>query len=133
MPRLRWTNTADGTDGGKQQGLWSVSVIDKFDDVRPSRIQFPVAGRVDRLLLKLRVGAFQSCQYLIVKTANPAHRKHSRQHPVFVSAGIRMPDCTHVPGLRGTHRCFQDSPPYFVGSAVIEVYPLEGVLDVTKR
>ena len=25
---------------------------------------------------------FKASQYLIVKTANPAHRKHSRQHPL---------------------------------------------------
>ena len=74
-----------------------MSILDECDDVSPSRGQFPIARRVDCLVLNLRVGAFQGLQYLIVKTANPAHRKYSRQHPLFVSAGICSPDRVLMP------------------------------------
>src|SRR5215469_2665633 len=107
--------------------------MDECDDVRPGRRQSPRAGRFDGLVVNLRVAALQGLQYLIVKTAYSAHRKHSCQHPVFVSAGIRGPDRVLVPVLGSAHRSLQDSPSNFLGNAVVEIKLLEQLLDVTKR
>src|ERR1700685_3967770 len=110
-----------------------MSVIDEFDDVRPCSIQFPIARRDDGLVIYLRVFTFQGLQYLIVKTANPEHPKSSRQHPLFVSAGICMPDRILMPDLGCAHGGFQNSPPHLLGSALIAIDLLERVLDVMKR
>src|SRR5947208_6359408 len=39
------------------------------------------------VVFDFEIAAFQGRQYLIVKTANPSHRKHSGHHPLFFSAG----------------------------------------------
>src|SRR5215469_18886584 len=106
--------------------------MDEFDDVRPCSIQFPIAGRDDGLVIYLRIFTFQGLQYLIVKTANPAHRKYSRQHPIFVSAAICMPDRILMPDLGCTHGGFQNSPPHLLGSAFIAIDLRERVLNVMK-
>ena len=77
---------------------------DKCQHMRPGRGQSPVAGRLDGLVMNLSVAALQGLQYLIVEAANPTHRKHSRQYPLLVSAGIRSPDRVPVPLLGSAHR-----------------------------
>src|SRR5215469_11858197 len=107
-------------------------VMDEFDDARPCSIQFPVARRNDGLMIYLRILTLQGLQYLIVKTAYPAHRKYSRQHPIFVSTGICMPDRILMPGLRCTHGGFQNSPSHFLGCAFIAIDLFERVLNVLE-
>src|SRR5215472_5227714 len=101
--------------------------------MRPGRGQSPVASRLDGLAVNLSVAAFQGLQYLIVEAANPTHRKHSRQDPLFVSAGIRGADGVLVPFLGSAHRCLKDSPPDFLGNALGEMKLVKPVLDVTER
>src|SRR5215469_5321951 len=101
--------------------------------MRPSPGQSPVAGRLDGLALNLNVAALQRLQYLNVEAANPIHRKNSRQYPLFVSAGICGLDRVPVPLLGSAHGCLQDSPPDFLGNAVVEIKLVERFLDVTKR
>ena len=89
--------------------------------MRPRRVQFPIAGCLHGFVLNLRVAAFQGLQYLVVKTANPSHRKYGRQQPLPVSAGIRATDRVLMPILRRTHRCFQNPAPHLLGNALIRV------------
>jgi hypothetical protein len=100
--------------------------------VRPGRLQFPVTGCGDCLVLILSVAPFQDLQDLIVKTSYPAHRKHGCQHPVFVAPQIGCHDCLLVPWLGGSHRGFQSSPPHCLGIAAIEVDPVKRVLNVAE-
>src|SRR5215470_6918535 len=101
--------------------------------MRPGRVQFPVAGRLDGLALNLSIDALQALQYLFVEAANPTHRKHGRQYPLSVSARIRRPDRVLVPHLGSAHRCLSDSSPDLLRHTVVAMKLVEPVLDVTKR
>jgi hypothetical protein len=57
-PGLPRTDVADRFNGGEQQWLWSASILDERENVRPSRVQFLVARRHDRFTVNVRVGAF---------------------------------------------------------------------------
>lgn len=105
-----------GIDGGQSQAFFGFFRTGQRDNLRPCRIERPVACRANRLIVNLRVCAVQQLKCLFVETANPPHGEDSGQPPLLVAAGIGGPDRIRVPGLRAT-----DSAPHRFGKIRIRV------------